>query len=77
MSIKHTTQAFSLRELSTGDFLTLGLNRIAYIRPVMLEEGGAGWSLHAADGTLLSVQDQFEMAAQLARHNDLAPVTVH
>lgn len=66
-----------LKALSQSDFRLLGLNRIAYIRPAQLDSAQIGWALHAADGTVLSIQNHFEDAALIARSNDLAPVTVH
>ena len=66
-----------LKTLSRQDLLTLGLNQIAYIRPAVAQGDRRVWSLHAADGTLLSVQDHADQAIMVAHTNDLAPVTVH
>lgn len=64
-----------LRALSAQDFLNFGLHQVAYIRPVHVE-GQAAWSLHAADGTALTVQNKAHLAAVIARQNDLEPVTL-
>ena len=66
-----------LKNLSPRGLLMLGLNQIAYIRPAVADGDRIVWSLHAADGTLLSVQDQPDQAIMVLRSNDLAPVTVH
>lgn len=66
-----------LRNLSQKDFRELGVQHIAYIRPVRREENQIAYSIHAADGNLLSVMDSLHEAAIAARLNDLEPVTLH
>jgi hypothetical protein len=66
-----------LKTLSPQNFLMLGINQIAYIRPAVLEDHRKVWSVHAADGTVLSIQDQADQAIMVLRSNDLAPVTLH
>lgn len=66
-----------LKTLSPQNFLMLGMNQIAYIRPARLEDNRQIWAVHAADGTLLSIQEQPDQAILLLRNNDLAPVTLH
>ena len=66
-----------LKTLSPQNFLMLGINQIAYIRPSVLNDHRTVWSVHAADGTVLSVQDQPDQAIMVLRSNDLAPVTLH
>jgi hypothetical protein len=66
-----------LKLLSPHGLLMLGINQIAYIRPAVANGDKRVWSLHAADGTLLSVQEHADQAIMIARTNDLAPVTVH
>ena len=62
-----------LRTLSAQDFLALGVQQMAYIRPVTVN-GMQAFSIHAADGTQLAIHDN-EIAAQaLTRQNDLEPV---
>jgi hypothetical protein len=64
------------RGMSPDQFQQFGLNEIAYIKPV--QQGGAqGFAIHAADGTLLTVQNALVNAIHLTRMNDLVPVTVH
>ncbi len=66
-----------LKNLSPRGLLMLGMNQIAYIRQGVAEGDRTIWSLHAADGTLLSIQDRPDQAILIARTNDLAPVTLH
>lgn len=62
-----------LKRLSPQEFLGVGMDQIAYIRPV----SGSGFSLHAADGTQLSIVSSYNAAVLTARTNDLYPVTLH
>lgn len=70
------TTADLLRNISMQDFLAFGIQQIAYIRPVHVN-GQDAWSLHAADGTALTVQQSPHLAAVVARQNDLEPVALH
>lgn len=66
-----------LKGLSSGDFLKIGMNEIAYIRPLDSLADHTVFAVHAADGTQLSILDTMDMAMATLRHNDLVPVTVH
>lgn len=65
-----------LRNISAQGFLTFGVHQVAYLRPV-IAQGVPAWSLHAADGTALTVQNTAHLAAVMARQNDLEPVLLH
>ena len=65
-----------LKGLSRQDFLSFGVQQVAYIRRVPVE-GKVAYAIHAADGTPLSVMDSADEALVSVRHNDLEPVTVH
>jgi hypothetical protein len=65
-----------LKNISTRDFLNFGIQHVAYIRPVFVDNKTA-YAIHAADGTPLSVMDSINSALVVVRHNDLEPVTVH
>lgn len=65
-----------LRTISTRDFLNFGVQQLAYIRPVKVEDKTA-YAIHAADGTPLSVMESMDTAVIVVRHNELEPVTVH
>lgn len=64
------------RGLSAQDFRNFGVQQVAYIRPVMVQNKTA-YAIHAADGTPLSVMDTRDTALIAVRHNDLEAVTVH
>lgn len=70
-----------LRGLSSHDFLRIGMNEIAYVRPFSVNGAVEGdekqaFAVYAADGTQLSVLDSMDMAMATLRHNDLVPVTI-
>ncbi len=71
----YTKASDYFRGLSAKDFLSFGIQHIAYVRPVKVDDRVA-WSVHAADGTPLSVLESREVALALVRHNELEPVTV-
>jgi hypothetical protein len=64
-----------LRNLSPQAFLALGVDQVAYIRPVEVLSHKA-YALHAADGTPLTLIDSLEGAVVAARQNDLDAVTL-
>ncbi len=67
-----------LEGLSPQDFLKVGLDQIAYIRPV--DDGPdihGGYSIHAADGSEIVRLETMDLAIAAIRHNDLHPVTLH
>lgn len=66
----------SLKNISLRDFLNFGVQQVAYIRPVRVEDKTA-YAIHAADGTPLSVMESMDTAIIVVRHNDLEPATVH
>lgn len=64
-----------LRNLSSQDFLSFGVNQIAYVRPVAID-GQKAFALHAADGSPLTVIESLDDILMVARQNDLEPVTL-
>lgn len=67
-----------LKGLSARDFLKIGMDEVAYVRPLTLSgEQKSAFAIYAADGTQLSVLDSMDMAMATLRHNDLLPVTLH
>jgi hypothetical protein len=73
---EHTSSAEILKNLTTRDFLTLGIHNIAYVKPVLVENRTA-YAIHAADGTPLSVMNDLRSALGLILNNELEPVTLH
>lgn len=65
-----------LRQLSPQDFATFGLDHVAYVRPVTFDDAPA-FSVHAADGTPLTVLAERDVAFATVRQNDMEPLSVH
>jgi len=67
-----------LKSLSAKDFLKIGIDEIAYVRPLKLAgHHDSVFGVYAADGTQISVLENMDMAMATVRHNDLMIVTLH
>lgn len=62
--------------LSDRDMAALGLQEMAYVKPVVTASGVA-YAVHAADGTEIAVMPNRDVAFATIRQNDLRPVSVH
>lgn len=71
---KHDIRSM-LKNLSSKDFLHIGMNQIAYIRPVTVD-GEEGFAVHSADGRQISVTESYPVAVAMLRQHDLHPVTL-
>lgn len=68
--------ANALRNLSTRDFVRLGVEDVAYLRPVLLN-GAQAFSIHAADGTPIGAAPSMQLAAAAIRQHEMEPALVH
>lgn len=66
----------SLRALSPQDFVAFGVDHIAYVKPMKVENALV-WAVHAADGTPLTIMSELDVACAAIRQNDMEPVSVH
>jgi hypothetical protein len=66
----------TLRQLTPQAFATFGIDAVAYVREVDVE-GRPGFSIHAADGTALTVVTDRAIAFATVRQHDLEPMSVH
>ncbi|MBB4264415.1 DUF1150 family protein [Roseospira visakhapatnamensis] len=72
-------------DLSPRDFARLGLNHIAYIRAVRLDDEGnesdqggqVGWSIHAANGERIGMAPGRDLAVAATLQHDMQPLSVH
>jgi len=64
------------RQLTATELGLLGMNDIAYVKPV-IEDGVAAFAVHAADGTRMAVITNRDLAFAVVRQNDMEPVSVH
>ena len=65
-----------MRHMTTNDLAMLGMQDIAYVKPVIVE-GSAGYAVHAADGTQMAVIANRDLAFAVVRQNEMEPVSVH
>lgn len=70
-------EASPLRTLSSAEFAALGLEQMAYIRPVTLPDGKPAIGVFSADGRPLAGATSIEAAQALVRQNELEPALVH
>jgi len=66
-----------LPQFSADDLKHIGLHQIAYVKALTNEKNEQVFSVHAADGTPLSLADSYAMAVAAVRYHDMYPVTVH
>lgn len=65
-----------LRQMPNRAFAQLGIEGVAYVKPVVVDEVSA-WAVHAADGTQLAVLAEREQALATIVQNGLEPASVH
>jgi hypothetical protein len=65
-----------LGELSRRDFAVLGIEYVAFVKPVAAD-GEMAYAIHAADGTEMGIVDDRDVAFAAVRQHDLEPLSVH
>lgn len=65
-----------IHHISPAQLATLGLEEIAFVKPVMTESGPA-FAIHAADGTPMAIAADPQLAAAAIIQNDMRPSSVH
>lgn len=65
------------RQLSSSEFALIGVQDMAYIKPVQLPEGLMGFGVFSADGRPVAMAPSMEVAQALVRQHDLEPVLTH
>jgi hypothetical protein len=70
------TEIEKLRHISPKEFALLGMQDVAYIKRVTVNDGAA-FAIHAADGTEVAVLPDRDIAFATIRQHDLEPVSVH
>ncbi|HEY7689601.1 MAG TPA: DUF1150 family protein [Dongiaceae bacterium] len=65
-----------LRSMTPTDLAQLGMQWVAYIRPMEVD-GAQAYGIFAADGKQLAIVPTRESAIAVARQNDLEPLSVH
>lgn len=64
-------------QITAAEFATLGLEHIAYVKPVILDDGRAAYAIHAADGQEITAVEDRELAFATVQRNDLEALSVH
>jgi hypothetical protein len=67
---------FIRKTASLSDLGAYGLETLAYVKPVLVD-GQRRHSIHAADGTPLTVIPERDLAFATVRQYDLEPASVH
>jgi hypothetical protein len=65
-----------LKTLSPEDFGSLGVNVVAFVKPVTID-AQAGFAICAADGRQMAIVSDHDQAVTAILQNDLEPVSVH
>jgi len=65
-----------LRSMSARELYALGMQQLAYVKPVT-ENGTVAYAVFAADGTQLGLMATRELAFAALRQHDLEPMSVH
>ena len=63
-------------QISDQDLMILGLQEVAYVKPVVVD-GRTAYAVHAADGREVAVMASREVALAAVRQNDPEPLSVH
>jgi hypothetical protein len=65
-----------IRHISSAQLEIFGIDKIAFVKPVMTENGQA-FAIHAADGTPMGIASTASLAAAAIIQNEMMPRLVH
>ena len=65
-----------IRQISTEQLAQLGMQQIAYVRPVVVN-GASAFAIHAADGTPMAIAGGFDVAVAAIVQHEMVPAQVH
>jgi hypothetical protein len=68
--------AVDIRHISTEQLAQLGLQQIAYVKPVVVN-GTAAFAIHAADGTPMAIAGGLDVALAAIVQHEMVPAQVH
>ena len=63
--------------LSDAQFAAMGVNRVAYVKPVPGADGETVYEVHAAEGSIIAEICDRDTAFAAIRQNDMEPLSVH
>jgi hypothetical protein len=67
---------FGIHHISAAQLGRLGMDQVAFVKPVMTA-GGPAFAIHAADGTRMAIASNARLAAAVIIQNDMFPRLVH
>ena len=67
---------FDMHKISTQELANLGMEEIAFVKPVMTDNGPA-FAIHAADGTPMAIASDAMVAQAAIIQHDMVPSLVH
>jgi hypothetical protein len=65
-----------IHHISVAQLASLGMEQIAFVKPVMTDNGPA-FAIHAADGTPMAIASNQPLAQAAIIQNDMLPSLVH
>ena len=68
--------ANDLRHMSAEQLAQLGIQQIAYVKPVVVN-GSACFAIHAADGTPLAIARDLDVAIAAIVQHEMIPARLH
>lgn len=63
--------------MSDQDFAMHGIEQVAFVKAVTLDDGTPAFAIHAADGQQVAILADREVAIAAVKQNDLEPLSVH
>ena len=70
------TVVLDVRNLSQADLGRLGMQQLAYVKPVMVN-GAHAFAIHAADGTPMAVAQDRSLAIAAIHQHEMVAAQVH
>ena len=67
---------FDIHHISQAQLALLGMEEIAFVKPVMTDKGPA-FAIHAADGTPIAIASDAILAQAAIIQHDMLPSLVH
>jgi hypothetical protein len=67
---------FDIHHITVAELATLGMEEIAFVKPVMTDKGLA-FAIHAADGTPMAIASDASLAQAAIIQHDMLPSLVH
>ena len=70
------TTTLLVEDFSSEQFAALGMDKVAYVRPAVVE-GQKVYAIHSADGSEIGMMAGRDVAFAAVKQHDMEPVSVH